>query len=204
MSNAKKHSQPTAQHKRPAKAITLPNIEQLNRLDKADLQAEFKRQFPRQSIPTIKHLMVSAIAHHLQAQAYGPMDKATLDLLTVCKQTFLKEKAATVDDSMHDQVMTASLTPVATKAQALPKVQPRISNQLADGTVLKRHFNGRLYEVLVRIEQGKTQFYFQGRHYRSLSKIAEEISGSHYSGPRFFGLTKLKQSVTSIKPSSKG
>ena len=69
---------------------------------------------------------------------------------------------------------------------------PKASNRLADGTVLKRQFNGRIYEVTVMIRDNKQRFLFNQHEYKSLSKIAKEITAAHWSGPRFFGLTKLK------------
>ena len=178
MSNAKQTSKKNT--------ISLGNIERLNHLLKDELQQIYKQHFPRRAIPQVKQLMIADISYHIQSQQLGGIDKATQDSLNVCKQKFLSTDTNLFNNK---QQPTKTKQPIKTK--------PRITNQLTDGTVLKRQFNGRVYEVLVRIEKGKVVFLFQENRYRSLSKIAEEITGSHWSGPRFFGLVKLKPSTQS-------
>ena len=141
------------------------DVDQLGDLTTSELHATFKQLFPRRSIPKVKQLIISEIACHLQSQQFGGIDKATQDRLSSCKNIFLKTQVAVTPNS-----------------QLIPNRQPRTSKQLVDGTVLKRQFNGRTYEVLVRVKQDKTTFIFQNNHYRILSKIAEEITGSHWSG----------------------
>ncbi len=179
MSNAKQTSKKNT--------IILGDIERLNHLLKDELQQVYKQYFPRRTIPQVKQLMVAEIAYHIQSQQLGSIDKVTQDRLHVCKQQFL----------IHSVISSKVSAQSSTEIKRPVKTRPRVSNQLNDGTVLKRQFNGRVYEVLVRIENGKTIFLFQNNSYRSLSKIAEEITGSHWSGPRFFGLVKLKSSTQS-------
>jgi len=59
-------------------------------------------------------------------------------------------------------------------------------SNITAGTILKRHWNGRDYEVTV-LDKG---YIYQGNTYRSLSKVAKEITGAHWSGPLFFGIKK--------------
>jgi len=53
------------------------------------------------------------------------------------------------------------------------------------GTVLRRAFKRKTYEVLV-LDDG---FALDGEHFNTLSAVASHIAGSSWNGFRFFGLT---------------
>jgi len=58
------------------------------------------------------------------------------------------------------------------------------------GTLITRHYKGRLLQVRV-LSEG---FEFEGEVFRSLSAVAKQITGSHWNGYRFFNLqTKGEQ-----------
>ena len=55
---------------------------------------------------------------------------------------------------------------------------------LGDGAILRRDWQGRQIEVLVRGDG----FLWEGKTYPSLSAIARAATGTRWNGPRFFGL----------------
>lgn len=81
----------------------------------------------------------------------------------------------------------------ATSTEALQVVQatePRDPRVPPAGTVLRRVFDGKTYEVTVCAEG----FEYEGRPYKSLSAIATEIAGTRWNGFLFFGLKKRGES----------
>ena len=82
----------------------------------------------------------------------------------------------------------------ATSTEALQVVQatePRDPRVPPAGTVLRRVFDGKTYEVTVCAEG----FEYEGRRYKSLSAIATEIAGTRWNGFLFFGLKKRGESA---------
>lgn len=55
---------------------------------------------------------------------------------------------------------------------------------LGDGAILRRDWQGRQIEVVVRADG----FLWDGKTYPSLSAIARAATGTRWNGPRFFGL----------------
>ncbi|WP_246157284.1 DUF2924 domain-containing protein [Sneathiella litorea] len=55
---------------------------------------------------------------------------------------------------------------------------------LGDGAILRRDWQGRQIEVVVRADG----FLWEGKTYPSLSAIARAATGTRWNGPRFFGL----------------
>ena len=60
---------------------------------------------------------------------------------------------------------------------------------LGDGAILRRDWQGRRIEVVVRAEG----FLWEGKTYPSLSAIARAATGTRWNGPRFFGLRETEQ-----------
>ena len=60
---------------------------------------------------------------------------------------------------------------------------------LGDGATLRRDWQGRRIEVVVR-DDG---FLWEGTTYPSLSAIARAATGTRWNGPRFFGLREAVQ-----------
>jgi len=59
---------------------------------------------------------------------------------------------------------------------------------VADGSVLVREWNGRVY----RVTASEAGYVLDGSTYASLSAVAKHITGAHWSGPRFFGLSRKR------------
>jgi len=151
--------------------------DQLGEYSLPTLQAIWKTLYPRKKASHLKTLLIREVAYHIQSKEQGDLDQTSLNALQTAKTNYYRTQTA-----------NSKLPKDKNKKATIPKA----SNLLTDGTVLKRQFNGRLYEVTVSIRDGKQYFLFNQHEYNSLSKIAKEITGAHWSGPRFFGLTKLK------------
>lgn len=77
----------------------------------------------------------------------------------------------------------------STVAQVVAQTtMPRDPRLPPPGTVLRRIFDGKTYEVMVLMEG----FEFAGRKYQSLSKIATEIACTRWNGFLFFWLKKRR------------
>ena len=55
---------------------------------------------------------------------------------------------------------------------------------LGDGAILRRDWQGRQIEVVVKAEG----FFWEEKSYPSLSAVARAATGTRWNGPRFFGL----------------
>ena len=105
-----------------------------------------------------RRLLRYAIAHDIQANAYGGLKPATIR-----KLSRLAEGATGSVEKERSPVRRRSLSP---------------------GARLVREWQGRVHTVDVT-ESG---FLYAGTRYRSLSEVARTITGVRWSGPRFFGL----------------
>ncbi|MBC7174422.1 MAG: DUF2924 domain-containing protein [Polyangiaceae bacterium] len=83
---------------------------------------------------------------------------------------------------------TSAPTEALQVVQALEPRDPRVPPV---GSVLRRVFEGKTYEVAVCAEG----FEYAGQRYKSLSAIATEIAGTRWNGFLFFGLKKRGESV---------
>ena len=153
------------------------NLDQLSEHSLPTLQTIWKALHPRKKSPHLKSLLIREIAYHMQSKQQGDLDQQSLSTLQAAKANYLR--AQTANSNLPEDKNTKI-------------TMPKAANRLADGTVLKRQFNGRIYEITVMIRDNKQRFLFNQHEYKSLSKIAKEITAAHWSGPRFFGLTKLK------------
>jgi hypothetical protein len=105
--------------------------------------------------------LFAVIAYRLQADRFGGLDHATLQVLD---RTVAKEAGST------------------TVARLASFDQKRTT--LAHGTVLVREWDRRSQRVMVMADG----FAWNGQTYDSLSKVAFAITGTKWNGPRFFGL----------------
>jgi len=89
----------------------------------------------------------------------------------------------------------------ATDTESSKCRKSNIKNPLTAGTIIKRIWNGRGYQVEV-LEKG---FLFHGKQYRSLTGIVKAMTGQNKSGPLFFGLKseikKTQQNTSAAAPS---
>jgi hypothetical protein len=121
-------------------------------------QSVFRRPAPAH---LTRHLLFAVIAYRLQADRFGGLDHATLQVLD---RTVAKEAGST------------------TVARLASFDQKRTT--LAHGTVLVREWDRRSQRVMVMADG----FAWNGQTYDSLSKVAFAITGTKWNGPRFFGL----------------
>jgi hypothetical protein len=108
-----------------------------------------------------RHLLLAVIAYRLQADRFGDVDHATLQVLD---RTVAKEAGP---------AMSARLASFDQKR-----------TEFIPGTVLVREWDRQSQRVMVMADG----FAWNGQTYDSLSKVAFAITGTKWNGPRFFGL----------------
>jgi hypothetical protein len=146
----------------PTKTSVESEIAHLRGLDLKGLRARWQSVFRRQAPAHLtRHLLFAVIAYRLQADRFGDLDHATLQVLD---QRVAKEKGP---------AMSARLASFDLKR-----------TELSPGTVLVREWDRRSQQVMVMADG----FAWNGQTYDSLSKVAFAITGTRWNGPRFFGL----------------
>jgi Protein of unknown function (DUF2924) len=111
-----------------------------------------------------RHLLLAMLAYRIQADAFGDLDAASVQLL----------KAA------------------ASSSGDLSALTDRIDQRNQDllpGAILTREWNGHTHRVMV-VADG---FAWEGHTYDSLSSVALAVTGTKWNGPRFFGLRSATQ-----------
>lgn len=106
-----------------------------------------------------RHLLLAMLAYRIQADAYGDLGAASMQLL---------KQAAAPEGSIK------ALT---------DKIDLR-NQELLPGAILTREWNGHVHRVMVLADG----FAWDGNTYDSLSSVALAITGTKWNGPRFFGL----------------
>jgi Protein of unknown function (DUF2924) len=105
-----------------------------------------------------RHLLLAMLAYRIQADAFGDLDVASLQLL---------KTAASSSD-----------------VRALTDRIDQRNQDLLPGAILTREWNGHTHRVMV-VADG---FAWEGQTYDSLSSVALAVTGTKWNGPRFFGL----------------
>ena len=151
---------------RNGRALTKTSVEgefaHLRGLDLSGLRARWQSVFQRQAPAHLtRHLLFAVIAYRLQADRFGDLDHATLQVLD---RTVAKEEGP---------AMSARLASFDQKR-----------TELTPGTVLVREWDRQSQRVMVMADG----FAWNGQTYDSLSKVAFAITGTKWNGPRFFGL----------------
>src|SRR6202023_594237 len=137
-------------------------IAHLRGLDLGGLRSRWHSVFQRQAPAHLtRHLLFAVIAYRIQADRFGDLDHATLQVLD---QRVAKEQGP---------AMSARLASFDLKR-----------TELTPGTVLVREWDRRSQQVMVMADG----FAWNGQTYDSLSKVAFAITGTKWNGPRFFGL----------------
>jgi hypothetical protein len=137
-------------------------IAHLRCLDRGGLLARWQSVFQRPAPAHLtRHLLFAIIAYRLQADHFGDLDYATLQVL--------------------DRTVAKDTGPV-TSARLASFDQKR--TELTPGTVLVREWDRQSQRVMVMADG----FAWNGQTYDSLSKVAFAITGTKWNGPRFFGL----------------
>src|SRR6202051_3032288 len=167
----KKHRTGSASTKRSIE----DEIAHLRGLDLSGLRARWQSVFQRQAPAHLtRHLLFAVIAYRFQADHFGDLDHATLQVLdrTAAKET--------------GPAMSARLASFDQKR-----------TELTPGTVLVRKWDRQSQRVMVMSDG----FAWNGRTYDSLSKVALAITGTKWNGPRFFGLRdKEDRSTMEARP----
>ena len=137
-------------------------IAHLRGLGPSGLRARWHSVFQRSAPAHLtRHLLFAVIAYRLQADRFGDLDHATLQVLD---RTVAKEAGP---------AMSARLASFDQKR-----------TELTPGTVLVRKWDRQSQRVMVMADG----FAWNGQTYDSLSKVAFAITGTRWNGPRFFGL----------------
>jgi Protein of unknown function (DUF2924) len=137
-------------------------IAHLRGLDLKGLRSRWQSIFQRPAPGHLtRHLLFAVIAYRLQADRFGDLGHATLQVLdrTVAKEA---GPAMSVRLASFDQKRA----------------------ELSPGTVLVREWDRQSQRVMVMADG----FAWNGQTYDSLSKVAFAITGTKWNGPRFFGL----------------
>ena len=100
------------------------------------------------------------------------------------------KKKATKDSTKRSINCSSKVTPIKAtlESEITPEIeikkQPKWKDRrlLPVGTIITKHFKGRVLEILVT-EDG---FKYEGRTYKSISGLAMEITGYPVSGYVFF------------------
>jgi hypothetical protein len=116
-----------------------------------------------------RYLLLRMIAHRIQADAFGDLDRETIRFLDQVAKDWQSRRRS-------GKIRSAKSPP------PIPPVPSRRS--LKPGSILVREHAGELQRVVV-LENG---FAWNGTTYQSLSEVARAITGTNWSGPRFFGL----------------
>jgi hypothetical protein len=165
--------------RRNGRALTRTSVEDeiahLRGLDLKGLRSRWQGVFQRPAPAHLtRHLLFAVIAYRLQADRFGDLDHATLQVLdrTVAEEAGLAISARLAS---FDQKRT----------------------ELSPGTVLVREWDRRSQRVMVMADG----FAWNGQTYDSLSKVAFAITGTKWNGPRFFGLReKADRSTMEARP----
>jgi hypothetical protein len=147
-------------------------IAHLRGLDLGGLRARWQGVFRRPAPAHLtRHLLFVVIAYRLQADRFGDLDHATLQVL---------------DRTVAKEAMSARLASFDQKR-----------TELTPGTVLVREWDRQSQRVMVMADG----FAWNGETYDSLSKVAFAITGTKWNGPRFFRLRdKEDRSTMGVRP----
>src|SRR6202166_4481328 len=160
---------------RTTKTSVESGIAHLCGLDLKGLRARWQSVFQRPAPAHLtRYLLFAVIAYRLQADRFGDLDHATLQVLN---RAIAKEAGP---------AMSARLASFDQKR-----------TELTPGTVLVREWDRQSQRVMVMADG----FAWNGQTYDSLSKVAFAITGTRWNGPRFFGLRdKEDRSAIEARP----
>jgi len=146
----------------PTKTSIDDDIAHLRGLDLKGLRSRWQSVLQRPAPAHLtRHLLFAVIAYRLQADRFGDVDHATLQVLD---RTVAKEAGP---------AMSARLASFDQKR-----------TEFTPGTVLVREWDRQSQRVMVMADG----FAWNGQTYDSLSKVAFAITGTKWNGPRFIGL----------------
>src|SRR6202140_1116404 len=157
---------------RTTKTSVEDEIAHLRGLELGGLRARWQSVFQRPAPAHLtRHLLFAVIAYRLQADRFGDLDHATLQMLD---RTVANEAGP---------VMSVRLASFDQKR-----------TELTPGTVLVREWDRQTQRGMVMADG----FAWNGQTYDSLSKVAFAITGTKWNGPRFFGL-RLREDLSTAE-----
>lgn len=144
-------------------------VDNLAKLSRAELAERWHGHYGCPPPKGIKRsLLQRALAWHIQAKAFGGIDRRTLRIL--------RDAGSESFSDRRDQRQRPDTDKGRRKSAS--------ARPLLTGTRLIRDWHGSTHVVDV-VEGG---FVWRGEVYPSLSTVARGITGARWSGPRFFGL----------------
>jgi Protein of unknown function (DUF2924) len=165
---AKRPAGPTSSALLPLDASLLSIVANLEGLDLNGLRRQWRAHLGGEAPAHLSRwLLMKVLAHRLQSDAFGDLDKSIRRILRSGKE-----------DGVG--------APFDRRAP-----QTREGLGLKAGALLMREWNGRLERVMI-LEAG---FAWNGQTFGSLSQIAKAMTGTNWNGHRFFGLRQGKTLV---------
>lgn len=157
-------------------------LEALDTMSVAQLAEKYREVYGEPTRSRNKDYLKKRLKWRLQAERDGGLSDSAVALIQkigdhLPERWQMRQRPAEPE--------TPAPAPTATQVVTQP-TEPRDPRLPPPGTILRRIFDGRTYEVMVCHEG----FEFAGRKYQSLSKLATEIAGTRWNGFLFFGLKK--------------
>ncbi len=148
------------------KIATAKRIERLYQLTPGELMKEYARLTGESYYTHNRKSLIRKIAWLYQSEDSKPLSQMALDRIEELKNT--KARIYPHPDFQID----------------IPdKIMPK-KVELATGTILRKSYKGKKYEVTV-LDRG---FLWKNNIYKSISAVAKAITGTHWNGKLFFGL----------------
>jgi hypothetical protein len=144
-------------------------IEELRRMARGELIDRYEQLFGHEPRLRNKQWLLKRCCWKTQEQHYGGLSEAAKAKL----ETLIAEVKF----------------PLGRRRTVAAKINPRIRDDLAVGTVLTRMYRSEEIRVTI-VENG---FEWQGVVYGSLSAVARAVTGSRWNGKLFFGLATRKK-----------
>jgi hypothetical protein len=152
----------------PLDASVLSIVVNFEGLDRDGLRRQWRAHLGGEAPAHLSRwLLLKVLAHQLQSDAFGDLDKSIRRILRSGKEEGVG-------------------APFDRRAP-----QTREGLGLKAGALLVREWNGRLERVMI-LEEGLA---WNGQTFGSLSQIAKAMTGTNWNGHRFFGLRQGKTPV---------
>lgn len=156
--------------------IVAKELAALERMTVCELRERYVNLFGETTQSRNRLWLVRRIAWRMQSLAFGGLsDRARQRANELADTSDLRVTAPRVRRASPEALeRTKTVTGVVIAKSRVP----------LPGTVITRHYQGRLLQVKV-LAYG---FEFEGERFKSLSAVAKKITGAHWNGFRFFNL----------------
>lgn len=159
--------------------------EQLNvlrSLSDDDIRARFEAEMGLSPRGRSVQRMLRRLAWKVQAEADGGLTPRALDRIAALEPVHRAPTRGTAPRKPSRATTPLGAEPVALTPPSGANAGDRDRRLPPPGTVIRRHFKGIEYEVMV----GWDDFGWDGRTFGSLTALAREITGSRWNGFAFF------------------